>query len=97
MYLRVLYEFARRYSRTYQRQKNERTMAGSWNTEETRTLISIWGEESIQSKLDKAHRNRDVFERIAREMSDVGYEKSWQQCRTKIKNLAQKYRKVIMN
>ena len=72
-------------------------MAGSWNTEETRTLISIWGEESIQSKLDKEHRNRDVFERIAREMSDVGYEKSWQQCRTKIKNLTQKYRKVIMN
>ena len=72
-------------------------MAGSWNTEETRTLISIWGEESIQSKLDKTHRNRDVFERIAREMSDVGYEKSWQQCRTKIKNLTQKYRKVIMN
>ena len=32
------------------------TMAGSWNTEETRTLInlSIQGEESIQSKLDKA-------------------------------------------
>ena len=72
-------------------------MAGSWNTEETRTLISIWGEESIQSKLDKAHRNRDVFERIARKMSDVGYEKSWQQCRTKIKNLTQKHRKVIMN
>ena len=72
-------------------------MAGSWNTEETRTLISIWGEESIQSKLDKAHRNREVFERIALEMSDVGYEKSWQQCRTKIKNLTQKYRKVIMN
>ena len=72
-------------------------MAGSWSTEETRTLISFWGEESIQSKLDKAHRNRDVFERIAHEMSDLGYEKSWQQCRTKIKNITQKYRKVNMS
>ena len=50
-------------------------MAGSWSTEETRTLISFWREESIQSKMDKAHQNRDVFERIAHEMSDLGYEK----------------------
>ena len=28
-------------------------MAGSWRNEETQTLISIWGEESIQSKLDR--------------------------------------------
>ena len=60
-------------------------MAGSWSTEETRTLISFWGEESIQNKLDKVHRNRDVFERIAHEMSNLEYEKSWQHCRTKIK------------
>ena len=72
-------------------------MVGSWSTEETRLLISIWGKQSIQSKLEKAHRNHDVFERIVREMSDVGYEKSWQQCRTKIKNNTQKYREVIMN
>ena len=53
-------------------------MSGSWSTEETRTLISIWGEESIQTKFDRAHRNRAIFEKIAREMNDVGYKKSWQ-------------------
>ena len=52
-------------------------MAGSWSNEEMRMLISIWGEESIQSKLDSAHWNRNVFERIAREMSELGYDKTW--------------------
>ena len=69
-------------------------MSGSWSTEETRTLISIWGDESVQSRLDSAHRNRHIFEQIAHEMSEKGYEKTWQQCRTKMKNLTQKYRKV---
>ena len=72
-------------------------MSGSWSTEETRTLISIWGDESVQSRLDSAHRNRHIFEQIARELSEKGYEKTWQQCRTKMKNLTQKYRKVYRN
>ena len=69
-------------------------MSGSWNTEETSTLISWWGDESVQSALDSAYQNHHVFEQIACDMSDKGYEKTWQQCRTKIKNLTQKYRKV---
>lgn len=47
-------------------------MSGSWSTEETRTLISIWGDESVQSRLDSAHRNRHIFEQIACEMSEKG-------------------------
>ena len=69
-------------------------MAGSWNVEETKALIAIWGEENVQSQLDRAHSNRDVYQRIAMELEDIGYVKTWQQCRTKIKNLTQKYRKV---
>lgn len=69
-------------------------MAGSWNVEETKALIAIWGQENVQSQLDRVHRNRDVYQRIAMELEDTGYVKTWQQCRTKIKNLSQKYRKV---
>lgn len=50
-------------------------MTGNWSNDETQTLISIWGEESIQGKLDKAHWNCDVFERISPETSEFGYEK----------------------
>ena len=69
-------------------------MAGSWNSEETKALIAIWGQENVQSQLERVHRNRDVCQRIAMELEDHRYVKTWQQCRTKIKNLTQKYRKV---
>ena len=69
-------------------------MAGSWSVEETRALIAIWGQESVQSQLERVHRNRDIYQRIAMELEESGYFKSWQQCQTKIKNLTQKYRKV---
>lgn len=69
-------------------------MAAGWSSEETRALVSVWGQANVQSQLDGVARNRTVFEQIAKELAKLGYEKTWQQCRTKIKNLTQKYRKV---
>ena len=69
-------------------------MAAGWSTEATRALVSVWSQENVQSELDGVSRNRTIFERISNELRDKGYEKTWQQCRTKIKNLTQKYRKV---
>ena len=71
-------------------------MAGAWSVEETKALIAIWGQEHMQSQLDRVHRNRDIYERVAMELKDSGYVKTWKQCRTKIKNLTQKYRKVYI-
>jgi len=36
-------------------------MAGTWSVEETKALIVVWGQESILSKLDRVHRNRDMY------------------------------------
>ena len=70
-------------------------MAGAdWTAEETRTLISIWGQSQVQAQLDGVTRNRHIYEAIAREHVDAGYNRTWEQCRTKIKNLTQRYRKV---
>ena len=69
-------------------------MSGSWSHEQTRALVSVWSQANVQSELDGVVRNCMVFERIAKEMGDMGYEFSWQQCWTKIKNLTQKYRKA---
>ena len=41
-------------------------MASGWSADETRALVSVWGEASVQSELDTVARNRVVFERIAR-------------------------------
>ena len=69
-------------------------MAAGWSNEETRALVSVWGQANVQSELDSVARNRVVFQRIAGLLEELGYERTWQQCRTKIKNLTQKYRKV---
>ena len=35
-------------------------------------FINIWGDSSIQAKLEGSYRNRAVFENISKEMSSVG-------------------------
>ena len=57
-------------------------------------LLDVWGAENIQSQLDEICRNKTVYQRVARMLSDLGYERTWQQCKTKVKNLVQRYRKV---
>ena len=72
-------------------------MAAGWSIVETRALVGVWSQANVQEQLDGVMRNRAIFEMIAREMGELGYERSWQQCRTKVKNLTQKYRKVILS
>ena len=69
-------------------------MAAGWTVKATRALVSVWGQESMQSELDGVARNWSIFEKIAREPMAKGFEKTWQQCHAKLKNLTQKYRKV---
>ena len=65
-----------------------------WSHDATRALISIWGESDVQEKLDGVKRNKDIYLKISMKLQEMGYSWTWQQCRTKIKNLTQNYRKV---
>lgn len=70
-------------------------MAGiGWSSEATRALISIWGESDVQKSLDGVKRNKDIYQAVALQLQKLGYKWTWEQCRTKIKNLTQSYRKV---
>ena len=69
----------------------------SWSDCEVRALIAIWGEDKIQEELDGAVRNQAIFDSIARKMQQKGYDRDWQQCRNKIKNLKKEYRQVKDN
>ena len=69
-------------------------MAAGWSVDETRALLGIWGDADVQSKLDGVVRNRTVYQKISTALFDLGYEQTWQQCRTKIKKNTQRYRKV---
>ena len=66
----------------------------AWNDKETLSLIEFWGDESIQSMLEGCTRNKHVYERLASEMDEAGYNRSWTQCRDKLKKLKGDYKKV---
>ena len=55
-------------------------MAGSWTAEETQALIAIWGQEAVQDKLSRVHRNHNIILRISMELEDYGFSRTWQQC-----------------
>ena len=57
-------------------------------------MLSIWGHEKVQEELDGAVRNKAVFEKLARKMAEMGFNKDWKQCRAKIKNLKVSYKAV---
>ena len=71
-------------------------MAGGWTHAETKALIDIWREQNVQEQLDNVRRNKDIYVKVAKELADLGYSKTWKQCRVKVKNLTQKYRKVTI-
>ena len=68
----------------------------AWTGEETRALVSVWSEANIQEELDGVTRNKVIYEKITKELEGLGYTRTWKQCRIKIKNLTQAYRKVAI-
>ena len=65
-----------------------------WSDCEVRALIAVWGESNVQEELDGAVRNKVIFVAISDKLLQQGYNRDWQQCRTKIKNLKKEYRVV---
>ena len=66
----------------------------TWSDAEVSALIDVWGEADIQEQLDGATRNQTIFVNIAKKLKESGYDRDWQQCRAKIKNLKAEYKKV---
>ena len=63
-------------------------MAAGWSAEQSSALLGIWGDDEVQAKLNGVVRNKSIYQRIA----EVGYEKTWKQCKVKVKNMIQKYK-----
>ena len=69
-------------------------MADTWWFEEAKLLIALWSEEAVQHELNTMHNKKLVWDKISQGMADGGYSRSAQQCRVKINNLKQNYRKI---
>ncbi|CAC5368493.1 unnamed protein product [Mytilus coruscus] len=63
----------------------------TWSDQETKALLSTWGEGKIQSELDNSTRNTHVFSSIIRTMGGLGYLRTAPECRQRIKTLKRNY------
>ena len=59
----------------------------TWGHDETRALIHIWSDPSIQQELETSRRNYLTYEKIAKNLKGFGFERTADQCRNKIKQL----------
>ena len=66
-----------------------------WTDAETRLLLEIWSQDTIQRQLKGAFRNVNVFAQVVEELRKSGYHRTVQQCRIKIKSLKKKYKGVV--
>ena len=69
------------------------TAGATWSKDEILKLIEMWGQETIQKQLQECKRNQSIFEDVAKQMREAGYERTFQQCREKIKKLKGEYKK----
>ena len=51
------------------------------------TLIDIWGQENLHVQLEDCKRNQVVYQKVAKELQEAGYDRTYVQCRDKIKKL----------
>ncbi|MEQ2193796.1 hypothetical protein XENOCAPTIV_014238, partial [Xenoophorus captivus] len=76
----------KRLKKTYRRYCNSRRKT-PWSDLETRTLLEIWGEDSVQLTLRGCLKNRHVFEYISEKLSNHGFIRTTEQCYTRMKRL----------
>ncbi|XP_053733039.1 ATP-dependent (S)-NAD(P)H-hydrate dehydratase isoform X1 [Synchiropus splendidus] len=62
-----------------------------WSDVETRTLLNIWGEQDIQTALDGNFRNSFVYRDVARRLAGMGFDRTPEQCRVRVKSLKRQY------
>ena len=67
----------------------------TWRDDEVAKLLEVWSEEGIQAQLRGAVRNEVPFRKIAEELQKAGYERTYTQCRDKIKALKKKSKEIV--
>ncbi|XP_055918014.1 putative uncharacterized protein DDB_G0282499 [Eupeodes corollae] len=59
----------------------------NFDTEETKLLISLWGDPTVQRTLITTHRKHTVIAKLTEQMNEYGYNRSTEEINTRIKNL----------
>ncbi|EMP40852.1 Zinc finger and SCAN domain-containing protein 29 [Chelonia mydas] len=75
-------------------QSRIRRQAPACSEREILDLIACWGDESVMAELRSKKRNANTYTKVSRAMTERGYSRDTEQCRTKIKELRQAYQKA---
>jgi len=67
----------------------------SWSFNETRALLSLWGQDMVQRQLTNSKRTRHVWEKIAEKLNEIGYHRTPDQVRTRVFNMIAEYRRIL--
>lgn len=70
----------------------EKPLPSLWSDGEILALIEIWGEEDVQRALRGSVHNGYVYAEISERMQDLGFSKTSEQCRWKVKSLRTNFR-----
>lgn len=70
----------------------EKPLPSLWSDGEVLALIEIWGEEDVQRALRGSIHNGYVYAEISERMLDLGFSKTSEQCRWKVKSLRNNFR-----
>jgi hypothetical protein len=67
----------------------------NFDSEETKVLISLWGDPKIQKQLITTHKKQPVIASIGESMREYGYFRSTEELNTRIKNLKCFYNRIL--
>ena len=63
------------------------TRTENMSFEENSLLIAFWSEETMQNELGGTHITKKVFEVIAQQLRDAGYQRTAEQYQFRLKNI----------
>uniref|UniRef100_A0A182PGC9 Myb/SANT-like DNA-binding domain-containing protein n=1 Tax=Anopheles epiroticus TaxID=199890 RepID=A0A182PGC9_9DIPT len=66
----------------------------NFDCEETKLLISLWGDPQVQRTLITTHKKHPVIAKLAERMREYGYNRSTEEINTRIKNLKCFYNRI---
>lgn len=67
----------------------------AWLKREVNALLDIWTDQEIQDQLAGRLHNMCIYEKISRRLKELGFDRTGEQCREKIKKLRRDYRTVV--
>ena len=65
----------------------------TWQYHETKLLLQLWADRNVQEQLSSSGRKKPLWNNLSKEMKNAGFDRTGTQCKTRIHNLAQRYKK----